>query len=317
MIIIGVDGGGTKTAIEAYAAVMSGAELGAGGLGEPLAKTAAGPMNYNFIGVNGAVGNLMDGIRALGIRSEEIAAIGIGDPSIDDCLPQDEQSPTARFIEEVQKRTGAPVFLRSDAYITLFGLTEGREPAVLQLSGTGAMVIAQNGSGEIRVAGGWGRLTGDEGSGYYIAVEAIKAALHAADGIGPDTALLAAALQYFGAEVPRDLIGIFYADPEPDIAGFAKEAARCAEAGDTIAQGILLNAARYLAAYTSELIDWSSSRKAGVYGSVICGNQTVRQEYEKILKSKYDGITIMEPPVSATEAAASYAVRMLEQHGQG
>lgn len=305
MIIIGVDGGGTKTAIEAFAA----------GTGEPIAKMVAGPMNYNFIGVDAAVENLLGGIQELNIRTDRIAAIGIGDPSIDDCMPLDAHSSTALFIEEIQKKTKAAVFLRSDAYITLFGLTQGKEPAVLQLSGTGAMAVAQNSAGEIRVAGGWGRLTGDEGGGYYIATEAIKAALHAADGIGLDTALLPALLEYFDVGSPRELIGIFYGDPEPDIAGFAKTAAKCAEAGDRKAQQILLDAAGYLSAYTSALVEWSGSKKVGVYGSVICSNPLIRREYEKTLQDKYDGITVMEPPVSAAKAAALYAGWMLKNQG--
>ena len=298
MIFIGVDGGGTKTALAAYES------------GKLIAKAKSGPMNYNFIGVDAAAGNLIAGIRELAIPTGKIAAIGVGDPSIDDGMPAGEDSPTARFAAAVKNEIGAPVFIRSDAYITLFGLTGGAEPAVLMLSGTGAMGIAENADREIKVAGGWGRITGDEGSGYYIAIEAIKAALHAADGIEPETMLTEAALRHFGAASPRALIDIFYGEKEADIASFAKPAADCAEQGDERAKGILLDAARYLASYTSALMDWNQSRKVGVYGSVICGNAIVRSEFESILKSRYGEVSISEPPVSAEKAAALYAELM-------
>jgi len=110
-------------------------------------------------------------------------------------------------------------------------------------------------------------------------------------------------------QTPRELIGVFYGDPEPDIAGFAHAAAVCAGQGDAAAQKILCEAAEYLAAYTARLIEWSGSTKVGVYGSVICQNQTVRQKYEEILKSRFENVKIMEPPVSAMEAAAQYAFR--------
>ena len=109
--------------------------------------------------------------------------------------------------------------------MTLFGL--GRRPAVLTISGTGAMSAAEDADGNIFTAGGWGRLTGDEGSGYYIALESIRAALHAADGLAPETLLLPAVLCYFGVSEPRDLINVFYGENCPDIAGFAEKAAVC------------------------------------------------------------------------------------------
>ncbi len=301
MIFIGVDGGGTKTAIAAFDS------------GKLIASARCGPMNYNFIGVDAAAENLISGIRALGCSTGEITAIGIGDPSIDDGMPAGEDTPSARFAARVTEAIGVPVFIRSDAYITLFGLTGGAEPAVLMLSGTGAMGIAENAVGETRVAGGWGRITGDGGSGYYIAIEAIKAALHAADGIAPPTMLTEAATAHFGAQTPRGLIDIFYGDGEIDIASFAKIVSDCAERGDERAKAILLDAADYLASYTATLMDWSGSRRVGVYGSVICGNAVVRGAFEAILKAKYGDLTISEPPVSAEKAAALYAELMYNQ----
>jgi len=302
MYIIGVDGGGTKTAIAAY---------NADGL---VAHSKSGPMNYNFIGVENAAKNLMDGIRALGIAQKEIAAIGIGDPSLDDGIREGGDALSEKFKSAVEKELGIPVFMRSDAYITLFGLTEGKEPAVLMLSGTGAMGIAENKQGETLVAGGWGRLTGDEGGGYHIAIEAIKKALHAADGIAPPTALTDAALSHFGAASPRELIPIFYGEKDPNIASFSKVVSECAEAGDKTAKEVLLDAANYLISYTSRLIEWSGSRKVGVYGSVICNDTFIRQTYEQALRRNYPDITITEPPVSAQHAAALYAKKMIENY---
>ena len=130
---------------------------------------------------------------------------------------------------------GVPVFLRSDAYITLFGLTGGLEPAVLQLAGTGAMAISQDRERNVEVAGGWGRLTGDEGSGYYIAMEAIKAALQAADQIAPATMLTGKLLEFFGVQSPRELIPVFYGESEPEFAAFSKIVDECAQQGDQTA----------------------------------------------------------------------------------
>lgn len=301
MIYIGVDGGGTKTALAAYEN------------GSLLASARVGAINYNFIGVDAAVDHLLQGVQAMGLPPERIAAIGIGDPSIDDAMPVGEDTPTARFIAAVEKALGIPVYIRSDAYMTLFGLIGGRERAVLMLSGTGAMGIAEDASGVIHIAGGWGRLTGDEGSGYYIATEAIKAALQAADGIAPKTALTDAALSHFGVDEPRELIGVFYGEQEIDLASFASAVAACAEEGDTAAQSILLRAAAFLSAYTCRLLAVSGASLVGVYGSVICQNATVRGEFERLVKARYPDVRICEPSVLPQQAAADYAKMIVEQ----
>lgn len=301
MIYIGVDGGGSKTALAAYED------------GTLLATARVGPINYNFIGVENAVAHLLEGIKALSLPRERIGAVGIGDPSIDDAVPTSPDSPTGQFIAAVQDALGVPVYVRSDAYMTLFGLTGGRESAVLMLSGTGAMGIAEDADGAIRVAGGWGRLTGDEGSGYYIATEGIRAALQAADGIAADTSLLGAALSHFGASEPRELIGVFYGEGEVDIASFATAVADCAEAGDTVATDILLRAAWYLAAYTCRLLSDSGATLVGVYGSVICQNVTVRAEFERLVREKYPSVRILQPTTLPEQAAADYAKKLHEQ----
>jgi N-acetylglucosamine kinase-like BadF-type ATPase len=301
MIYIGVDGGGSKTALAAFED------------GVLLATARAGAINYNFIGVQAAAQHLLQGVAALGVPTERIAAIGIGDPSIDDTAPAAPDSPTAQLAAAVQDALGVPVFLRSDAYMTLFGLTGGCGRAVLMLAGTGAMGIAEDADGAIRVAGGWGRLSGDEGSGYYIATEGIRAALQAADGIAESTALLDAALAHFGVSEPRALIGVFYGEPAPDIASFSVAVAACAAAGDTIAHRILLRAAEYLAAYTCRLIEESGAITVGVYGSVICKNATVRGEFERLVREGHPDVHICEPTVLPEQAAADYAKKLREQ----
>lgn len=298
-LYLGVDGGGTKTALGVFD------EHGA-----CVASAVCPPLNYHFIGVDTAVSNLRQGIGMLEIPTDRIVAVGIGDPSLDDVS---EGKAALRFAAAVREMLGIPVYIRSDAYMTFFGLTQGERPGVLIISGTGAMAIAEDARGRITVAGGWGRLTGDEGSGYFIGLQALRAALHAADGIASPTALTEAALRHFGCETSRALIDVFYGENEPDVAGFARVAAACAEAGDQKAMEILCEAARYLADYTSALICRSGAGLVGVYGSVLCRNRIVRDEFEYLLKQRHPGICVTEPSVNAQCAAAIYAKLSLEK----
>lgn len=296
---VGVDGGGTKTALVAI--TLDGQEV---------ATALCGPLNYNFIGLDAAIENLGEGIAALGLPAGSIAAVGIGDPSIDD----ESESPVAKeFATLAAKLLGVPVYIRSDAYMTLFALTGGQKSGVLIISGTGSMAIGEDDAGKISVTGGWGRLTGDEGSGYYIGLEGIREALRAADGVAPKTALTDAALAHFGADKPRDLIPLFYGENEPDVAGFSRCVAKCADAGDEIAKDILLDAAAHLVRYASVLIENCRADVLGVWGSVLCKNDTVRQAFESGVREKFPNIEIREPCMSAELAAALYAAKQQKE----
>ena len=299
---IGVDGGGTKTALAAFD--ESGAQV---------AESLSGPMNYNFTGIPESLDNLKRGIAALGLTDGSIAAVGIGDPSIDD---HPNTAVAREFLAMCERELSVPVYIRSDAYMSLFALTEGRERGVLVISGTGAIALGEDGDGRIHVAGGWGRISDDEGSGYFIGISGIRAALRCADGIAERTALLPAALEYFCKKEPRELVEAFYGDAEPDIAGFSRKVAECAESGDAVAREILSSAASYLASYAGALIERCGARLVGVYGSVLCKNKIVRDGFESILRARFGEITVREPLVSAQYAAAAYAKMKEEKNNE-
>ena len=300
LYFVGVDGGGTKTALVAATAE-----------GKEIASAVCGPLNYNFIGLEKALENLAQGIKLLGLPGGSIAAIGIGDPSIDD---QSESPMAKEFANRAGKLLHAPVYVRSDAYMTLFALTGGKKPGVLIISGTGSMAIGETREGEILVSGGWGRITGDEGSGYYIGREGICAALRAADAVAPKTALTDAAISHFGVSAPRELISVFYGEVEPDVAGFSRCVAKCAEDGDKIAQNILFDAAAHLSRYATVLLEKCHADLLGVWGSVLCKNDIVRKAFENGIKEKFPHIQICEPAISAELAAALYAAQ--QQKGE-
>ena len=300
MYFVGIDGGGTKTRASAYRG------------GAMISSFSAGPMNYNFIPESEALENLISAVRGLRIPISEIAAVGIGDPSIDDSLSGSGEG-ASRFYDSLRRELSCPVYVRSDAYMSLIGLTGGDGPGVSVISGTGAMAIACRESGEVRVAGGWGRLTGDEGGGYYIALGGIKVALMAADGISPKTALTGALMSYFGVSEPRKLIYVFYGAEPPEIAGFSAEVAACAESGDAAAKEILKKAARYLSSYAVTLAQWCGSGRIGIYGSVLRKNMIVREEFESLVRQRLGKAEIILPTVPPEEAAARYASRMLDE----
>jgi len=135
-------------------------------------------------------------------------------------------------------------------------------PGILLIAGTGSNAIGRSLAGALFRAGGWGPVLGDEGSGYWIGLEAIRAALRAQDRAWDETSGNAqSAPSILLREIERhwclgslgDLVALanLRAPSEtaapPDFASLAPVVARCAEQGDLLAAGILARAGEELA----------------------------------------------------------------------
>lgn len=95
------------------------------------------------------------------------------------------------------------------------------EPGIMVLSGGGTVAYGRDASGNSLRVGGWGHLLGDEGSGYWIGLEAIRAALRSWAGTAPRTALEESLMTKFRVDEDRQLIEKVYSGdiPDAEIAG--------------------------------------------------------------------------------------------------
>jgi N-acetylglucosamine kinase-like BadF-type ATPase len=82
--------------------------------------------------------------------------------------------------------------------------------AISLISGTGSFCFGSSDRGEQATCGGWGGLLGDEGGGYWFAIEALKGVTRYADGRGQSTKLTEEILKYLGLDNATDLIGLIY-----------------------------------------------------------------------------------------------------------
>jgi N-acetylglucosamine kinase-like BadF-type ATPase len=128
-------------------------------------------------------------------------------------------------------------------------------PGILVIAGTGSNALGRSASGEHFGAGGWGPVLGDEGSGYWIGLESIRAALRAQErtGVGGvSSRLLREIERHWELNSVAELVAMANqrafsggASP-PDFAALAPVVARCAERGDALAAGILERAGEEL-----------------------------------------------------------------------
>lgn len=137
-----------------------------------------------------------------------------------------------------------------DATIALAGAFAG-EPGIIIISGTGSMAFGRDAAGKTARAGGWGYVFGDEGGGFDITRQALRAALRMEEGWGPETAVRAALLHATGAADANGLLHRFYTPDvtRQSIAALSKLVADAAEEGDQVSRSILRNAAQQLSTY--------------------------------------------------------------------
>jgi len=136
----------------------------------------------------------------------------------------------------------------TDALIALTGATAG-EPGIIVIAGTGSIAYGRNATGQTARAGGWGYVFGDEGGGFDLTRQALRAILRHEEGWGAPTALRDKLLSATGASNANALLHNFYttAFPRPQIASYSKLIDEAAREGDGIALELLKRAARELA----------------------------------------------------------------------
>jgi N-acetylglucosamine kinase-like BadF-type ATPase len=165
----------------------------------------------------------------------------------------------ATVLDQVRSGLGArTTVVVSDAVASLVGAVGGIGPGAVVAAGTGAVAFGTDFDEHWNRVDGWGHVLGDVGSGAWIGLAGLRAALRQHDGMGDGSAgLLAAAVERFGpAETwPRQVMTS--SDAPERLAGFAPAvcelapsdpvAARvCVQAGRGLAEALLV-AARGLA----------------------------------------------------------------------
>jgi N-acetylglucosamine kinase-like BadF-type ATPase len=188
--------------------------------------------------------------------------------------------------------------LGTDAVIALSGATAG-DPGIITIAGTGSISYGRNAARKFARVGGWGYIFGDEGGGFDITRQALRAILRHEEGWGPGTALFDILLGETGAASANALMHAFYTTeyPRPRIASMSKLVDRAAAEGDTVARNILLNAAQQLAACTSavrsQLFAPEQNVKVAFIGGVF--RSAMLLERFRLLVELEDGNQVIEP----------------------
>jgi len=266
--VAGIDGGATKT----VAAVLSLDTFG-------MHFGHDGPSNVDAVGVPAAASAIRTALaEALGEAAVDAAAIGSAVVGLAG-TPSDELAGLVRTDFTLE----ACYFVND--VIAAWASGTWLSPGVAVISGTGSHVFGVNAAGDSWRTGGWGHILGDEGSGYWLGLHGMKAALRYRDGSGPETALLDAAVAFYELDAVEDLQALMYGKPlsKREIAAFTQEVEKAAASGDQVASSLFESAAHDLAIQVRapvEKLGLEGRFTVALVGGVFASGELLRQPFE-------------------------------------
>jgi N-acetylglucosamine kinase len=252
--VLGIDAGGTKTV--GLLADESGRIVGeARGTGANLQTHGELEVEKVFDGI----------LEALGSR-EKIAAVCLGIAGVD--RPHDEE-----VIRGILRRLGYRETARvvNDAAIALVAGAEERVGIVI-LAGTGSIAYGADRAGHTARSGGYGFLLADEGSGYWLGHQGLRATVRSADGRGPQSLLAGLVFEALGVRTVAEMVPVVYEKglPKFRIAAHAGLVQRASDQGDAVATALLEEAALELS-LAARAVAQQISLGDGPYRVVLAG----------------------------------------------
>ncbi len=293
-VIIGLEGGGTKTGC----AVLDER-------GNLLAYAEGGPANLNFVSeeqqresfrqaLEGALGGIVQPVLALGhCVAGTVANWGW-------------------VLERLGNPKAYPVEEGRMAFVST-GLDEAHGIAVI--AGTGSLVSAFIKDELVHQVGGWGALLGDEGSAYDVALSAIRVAVRSWDGREFPTRLVNAVQDYFEVEDLRHLIPLFYQKgvPRHVVAGFAPKVIEVAQQRDWLAVRVLEGRATLLArdacACAQKVFSPLEEFPVALTGGMFRKPSPYRRAFEREFRRRFPNATFRTPQMQPAVATARVALR--------
>lgn len=298
-LLLGIDGGGTKT--QALLADESGHVLGIG---------FAGSANYHAVGAQAAQQAILDATALAfvhaGIVMKEPDAVCLGLAGVD--RPADRERFGAWLATSWPH--ARKVLVNDAALVLAAGTPDGW--GVGLICGTGSIAIGRNQNGRTARAGGWGYLLGDEGSGFDMGLLALRSIARAADGRGPQTTLTQSILNRLKLAQPTDLVAHIYQPsvPRPEIAELAALVETAAAEGDGVALGIVAHASNELVhaiAAVSNTLSLFDQTPCALAGGILTKGSILRQAV--LSKASESGLQLQ--PVTLVDQPAHGAIKLL------
>lgn len=308
--VIGIDGGGTST----RAALLNLR-------GELLAIGQSGSSNIDDCGVELAQQNVDLAVAAAaaqaGIAHRPAAAVFLGMAGVTSDADRDH---IRRIARNLNLAPDDRIGVDHDCRAALAGGLSGR-PGIVQIVGTGSSCYGRTADGRSWLAGGRGHLVSDEGSGCWMGLQAIRAAVRAYDGRDPHTPLLEGVLAALHIGGMDDLLNRLYivGVSRAELAALAPMVVREAVSGDKAAADIVQRGAYdigELVEAVARKLDMTAAPAVCITGGLLNTNPLVFDAYRTAIVRRLPGAQVQTAEQPPAVGAALLALAMVNSSAQ-
>jgi len=302
-IVVGVDGGGSRTRV--LVADEQGREIVSIEGGGSAVKPGEAERSADIIAAL-----IRDALASSDMThvTPKVVCVGVAGVGRDPERQALWQALASRDVaEEVVVHADATVAL-DDAF--------GEGPGVLLIAGTGSVAFGRGPTGNFARCGGWGPYFGDEGSGAWIGRKALSVVTAAADGREPETTLTGAILTAAEVNEVSELVA-WAASASPGMLGtLAPVVMSVAESGDLRANALLTLAVEELMLHLRTLarqlfVDERAAVPVALAGGLMGRGSALRKRLEHRLKSAVPGGQVRAEEVVPVRGAVRGALRFL------
>lgn len=306
ILVMGIDGGGTSS----RAVLMNSG-------GKVLGWGRAGSSNYDDVGVDLARENIRLAVdlawNMSALYPRPVDAVFLGMAGV---VSAADRAVIKGIAHDLHMAPDEYIGVDHDISIALAGGL-ALEAGIVLIAGTGSSCYGRTADGRDCRVGGWGHLLDDEGSAYYLALEAMRSVVRSLDGRMSETKLVGELMAVLNIQDGQDIMHRFYSPmmSRSQIAAMAPVVIKTAERGDRIAQEIVCEGQKKLA----RLVEVAARRlnfppnaiKVTVTGGLMQSGDYFKQGLYLSISQRVAGINILEPILPPVSGAALRALQLL------
>ena len=302
-IVVGVDGGGTKTRV--VVADERGQQLGSANGAGSAVRPGEADRSAEVI-----IATTREALASCEMTHVTPKVLCVGVAGVGR-----EAERQALWQALMSRDVADEIVVHADAAIALddaFGDGAG----ILLIAGTGSVAFGRGPTGSGSRCGGWGPVCGDEGSGAWIGRRALSIVTASSDEREPSTALVGAVLTAAQVDDVHGLVAWAAAATPADLATLAPIVASVADAGDLRANSLLSMASEELVLHVRTLArqlfgDERASIPVAFAGGLLSPGAPLRKRVEHRMKTAVPGAQLRSEEVVPVRGAVRGALRYL------